>query len=92
METRTIVIAIIAIVVVGAIASTGPLSARVEAACSGNPHDFDSGSNGNPHDSENGNLENILPLLVGYYTQHKQNIQTLSYRIGQVLFEHEPKC
>ena len=50
METRTTVIVIIATVAVGAITSTGPLPAPVDAACSGNPHDFDSGSNGNPHD------------------------------------------
>jgi hypothetical protein len=72
METRTIVIAIIAIVAVGAIASIGPLPVRVDAACSGNPHDFDSGSNGNPHDSENGNLENGNPHdLVSDFHHHQ---------------------
>jgi hypothetical protein len=73
METRTIVIAIIAIVAVGgAIASIGAFPARVDAGCSGNPHDFDSGSNGNPHDSENGNLENGNPHdLVGDFHHHQ---------------------
>ncbi len=40
METRTTVIVIIATVAVGAITSTGPLPAPVDAACSGNPHDL----------------------------------------------------
>ena len=72
METRTTVIVIIATVAVGAITSTGPLPAPVDAACSGNPHDFDSGSNGTPHDSENSNLENGNPHdLVGDFHHHQ---------------------
>ena len=51
IETKTIgMLLLIAIAVIGAIGiGTGTQSAF--AACTGNPHDFDSGPTGNPHDA-----------------------------------------
>lgn len=40
----------IALVGVVSVLSTPRLAGSVDAACSGNPHDYDSGPNGNPHD------------------------------------------
>ncbi|HET7149480.1 MAG TPA: hypothetical protein VFI73_13395 [Candidatus Nitrosopolaris sp.] len=69
MQTR-IIIAMIALVGVFGTLSTPRLVSSAEAACSGNPHDFDSGPNGNPHDSENGNLENGNPHDLGSDFRH----------------------
>jgi len=60
MHTTTIMLLIAFVGALGTV-STPLLVGSADAACSGNPHDFDSGTSGNPHDSENGNPENGNP-------------------------------
>jgi hypothetical protein len=76
METRRTIVVIIAIVAVLAIASTARLAAPVHAACSGNPHDRDSGTSGNPHDRdknfknlENGNPHDLIPDFLHHQSE-----------------------
>jgi hypothetical protein len=58
MELKLKLTAVVGVVAVLAVALAAETAAyqQVNAACTGNPHDEDSGPTGNPHDSgENGN-------------------------------------